>query len=268
MTLSGLLKEDRMNLRERIIEDIRDEKVFTAMAIYLWFDLLFCAALWYGKKIQRSDNWLAGCAVSLPFVTFVFTLFLVFHPVIAMRPGVIFSYLLGADLCLLAVAWMENKLQGFYLAAGGCVFFILSLWIAGRMTQDLLIWALGAALVFAVLHSAVPIIAARIARQTGTAWRIHLFPLLALLLTLIPIIKGIGGSWLIWPFILIFNLGVLVLAVFTVSTPAMLAAIIVTGILAFGWIISISVSAILSGFIFVKIPPTLFSLSGLGSEAI
>jgi uncharacterized membrane protein len=220
------------------LEFFRPEKVFIAMAIYLWFNLLFCGAFWYGKKNKSSDGWLAGSAAALPFVTFLFTLFLVFHRQIGMRPGVILSFLLGADLCLLAVVLLEGKLRKFHLVAGGCVFLILSLWIAGRMTPDLLAWALGGSLVFAILHSFLPMVAARVAPSGGAFWQIHLFPLLALLLTLIPIIKDAGGSWIIWPFVLLFNGGILALAVLTASAAAIMAAVIVTGIVLFGWLIS------------------------------
>lgn len=217
------------------ISFFKPEKIFIAMAIYLWFNLLFCGAFWYGKRIERSDRWLAGSSVSLPFVTFLFALFLAVHPITGIRPGAVFTYLLVADLCLLAIALMEEKLQKFHLAAGGCIFLILSLWITIRMTPELLIWALGGSLVFALLHSAFPMIAARITPSARIPWHVHLSPLLALLLILIPILKGSGG-WLIWPFVLLFNGGILALALLTTSALAILVALVITGIVILGWI--------------------------------
>jgi uncharacterized membrane protein len=219
------------------MEYFKPEKVFTAMAVYLWFNVLFCCASWYAKKIKRSDHWLAGSAVALPFVTFLFTLSLVAIDSIGMRPGVIFSYLIGADLALLAVSFLDEKYRKFNMAAGGCVFFILSVWIAVRMTPDLLLWALGGSLVFAILHSAVPIVVARATRSSMRSWHVHLFPLLALFVAMIPILMD-TGSWLIWPFVLIFNVGVLALALLTTSALAILAAVIVTGFVVFFWIIN------------------------------
>jgi uncharacterized membrane protein len=215
----------------------KPEKVFTAMAVYLWFNVLFCCASWCAKKIQRSDAWLSGSAKAFPFVTFLFTLSLVAIDSIGSRPGVIFAYLLGADLILLTVSFLDGTYRKFQMTAGGCVFFILSVWIAGRMTVDMLPWALGGSLVFAILHSAVPIGVARVTRSSMTSWHVHLFPLLALFVMMIPILKD-TGSWLIWPFVLIFNGGVLALALLTTSAPAILAAVIVTGFVVFFWIIN------------------------------
>ncbi|MBN2321030.1 MAG: DUF2339 domain-containing protein [Acidobacteria bacterium] len=220
------------------VEFFSREKVFVAMAIYLWFCALYCGAFWYGKKIKRSDAWLAVSAAALPFVTFMFTLFLLSYRSIGMRPGVIFSYLLGADLCLLALAFMDGKLQKVHLAAGGCVFLILSIWIGVRMTPDLLIWALGGSFFFAILHSAIPMIAARAGRTSGASWQYHLFPLLALFLTLIPVIKGYGSKWIIWHFVLLFNAGIFALVLYAASARAILGALFVTGIVLFGWLLN------------------------------
>jgi uncharacterized membrane protein len=218
------------------VEFFNRDKVFVAMAIYLWFCALYCGAFWYAKKIKRSDAWLAFSAAAFPFVAFVFTLLLLSYRNVGTRPGVIFPFLLGADLCLLALAWMEEKLRKVQLASGGCVFFILSLWIGVRMTPDLLVWALTGTLVFALLHSAIPMIAARASRTAGASWQFHAFPLLALLLILIPVLKGHGSRWLVWHFVLLFNGGILLLALLTSSARAVLGALAVTAVVMLGWL--------------------------------
>ena len=219
------------------VEFFSREKVFVAMAIYLWFCALYCGALWYAKKIKRSDTWLAVSAAALPFVTFLFAFYLFSYGSIGNRPGVIFSYLLGADLCLLAIGWMEEKLRKIQLAAGGCVFFILSIWIGGRMAPEQLGWALGGSLVFALLHSAIPMIQAKVGKASEPSWQFHLFPLLALFMTLIPVLKGYGSRWIIWHFVLLFNAGILALAFYTNSRRVLLGALAVTGIVLFGWLV-------------------------------
>ncbi|MBN2244149.1 MAG: DUF2339 domain-containing protein [Acidobacteria bacterium] len=218
------------------VEFFSKEKVFVAMAAYLWFCALYCAAFLCGKKIRRPDAWLAVSAAALPLATFLFTLLLISNRSVGMRPGVIFSYLLGADLCLLAMAWTEEKLRKIHLAAGACVFLILSLWIGIRMTPELLVWALAGTLGFALLHTAIPMIAAGRGRAAGASWQFHAFPLLALLLTLIPVLKGHGGRWLVWHFVLLFNGGILVLAAFTASARVVLGALAVTAAVMIGWL--------------------------------
>ena len=65
---------------------------------------------------------------------------------------------------------------------------------------------LAVALAFAILHSAVPIVVARVNGSSMTSWHVHLFPLLALFVIMIPILKD-GGSWLIWILLLIVSHG-------------------------------------------------------------
>ena len=214
------------------------EKLFIAVTIFLWFDLLFCCANWYGKRIERSDNWLRYSAVSLPFVTFLFALFLVFYQKTGAYPGSVFTCMLGADLCLAAIIMTNRNILKFQIIAGGCVFFVLSMWITARMTPVLLIWALAGSLVFAFIHSAFPMIMAQDNPSSGISRYSHIFPLIALLLTLIPIFKGSGDSFLIWPFTLLINGGIMVLALLTASAWAILGALIVTAIVISGWVFS------------------------------
>jgi uncharacterized membrane protein len=215
----------------------RPEKIFTAMAVYLWFNLLFCLAFLYHKKTGNRDSWLAGCGAALPFVTFVFTFYLLFLPGVGNRPGVIFSFLLGADLCILAVGLLHDRLRILVSAAGGCVFLVLGAWILEGMKADQLLWALGASLFFAVLHSALPMIAVRMVPSGSASWQIHFFPLLAIVITLIPITRGIEGNWLVWPLVLVLNAGVLLLALWTLSSFAILATLTATTLVMFVWVV-------------------------------
>ena len=189
--------------------------------------------------MERADYWLRYSAVSLPFVTFLFALFLVFYQRTGIYPSSIFTCLLVADLCLIAITLTDRELLKFNMLAGGAVFFVLSMWITARMTPELLAWALAGSLVFAFLHSAFPMIIARENPSGSMSRYSHIFPLIALLLTLIPIFKGAGdSSFLIWPFTLVINGGIMVLALLTASAWAILAALIVTAIVISGWVFS------------------------------
>ena len=101
-----------------VIEYFTREKVFIATAIFLWFDLLFCGATWYEKRIARADNRLRYSAVSLPFVTFLFALFLVIYQRTGTYPYAIFTCLLIADLCLIAITLTDKALLKFNMMAG------------------------------------------------------------------------------------------------------------------------------------------------------
>lgn len=215
------------------------EKIFVAMGIFFWFDLLFLGAFWIGIKRRWTNPWLSASAAALPFVTLAFTYYLLSNSSISARPGVLFSFLLVADLCLLAIALLRHELQKIHLAAGGFVFFILSTWTAFRLTSGLLSWALGGYLVFALLHSVFPLMMSRMRPGAGSKWQPQVFPVVTLVLMLLPILKDLGGDWIIWPFVLLINALILFIAFLTMSVVAILAGVVVSAIVVLGWIFNL-----------------------------
>src|SRR6185436_3658716 len=111
-----------------------------------------------------------------------FTLYFLWFPELGQRPGVIFTYVFLADVCLLALVWLKKELGSVQLGAGAAVFLLLTIWTLGRLTNDLLNWALGVYLLFAILHSLFPIILQRARPGVAPTWWGHMFPPLALLL--------------------------------------------------------------------------------------
>ncbi len=221
-----------------VIQFFSPEKYFASVSVFLWFNLMFCAVCLTGKKFNQSDKWLNLSAVSIPFVTLLFSLYLIMFPNTAAVLTAAFSCMLGADLCLAAVILIEKKLLKYHMSAGGFVFFILSLWITLRMPSEFLIWALGSALVFTFIHSAFPMFIAKGAPSAVVSRYSGFSPLLALLLTLIPLLKGYADSYLIWPFALMINAGVMILAVLTAAAWIVLGALVVSVLVIIAWFFS------------------------------
>ena len=203
-------------------------KLLGAMGIFLGFGLCFLGAFVLAQKKSRSSPWLTAAAALLPGAALVFALYLLGYRSVGARPEALFSYLLLADLCLLALVWLEEKLANLQFAAGGAVFLLLGVWTFAHLTNDLLVWGLGGAFGFAILHAALPVVLARRRPNALPAWVGQLFPPAALALTMIPILHCTELSFLVWPCVLLLDLFVVALALVTTSAVAIVVALVLT----------------------------------------
>lgn len=236
-------------------------KVFIALAIFLGFCALYLGSAVWSQRRGRTNVWLIAATMLPPAAMFFFVLQLIVGMETRFRPGLIFSFLLGADLTVLALATLHAKavqgqkpeagrkasdesasvtipnLRWLSSAAGGVVFLLLALWTGLRVTDALLFWALGGNLAFAVLHTAFPILLnRRFPNEPVPAWT-QLFPVLGLLLTLIPIVKLDDISFLLWPFVLLLDLVAIATAVALASVAGILIALLVTVGVALWWLL-------------------------------
>jgi uncharacterized membrane protein len=215
------------------------DKVFLAMAIFLGFDLLYLLAFVIGVYLEQTNPWLSAASLGLPLVTLGFVFYLLGFPELGMRPGVIFAFVLGADICLLIQAYRRPELHPAHLAAGVAVFLLSAVWTMEHLVPALLPWALGWYLVFAVLHAGFPLLLHSAHPEIKPAVWGHLFPLLALLLVVLPLARDLPVSWLTWACVGGLDLVAIGLAVLTVSIMAMAGSLILTLIIIGEWIIKI-----------------------------
>ena len=203
-------------------------KVYAAMTIFLSFDVLFLGAFFLACRRRQVNAWMTAAAMAMPAVSLFFVLYLLGFDEISQKPGSLFSFILGADLCLLALVLLEPKLHAAHLAAGTAVFLLLSVWTTGSLTAALLNWALGAYLVFAILHSVFPLVLQRFRPSPAPLWWGHLFPPLALLLVMLPMFRFTELSWFLWPCVLLIDMLAVGLALLSASVTAILAVLILT----------------------------------------
>jgi len=213
-------------------------KVYTAMTILLGFEALFLAA--YALS-DRESLWLNVSAISMAFVPLVYTLFLLTFSALGQKPWVIFTFILAADLGALALVLLRAKLAPVHLAAGGAVFLVLGIWTVGYVSNELLNWALGFYLLFAVLHTVFPVVLERLRPGTAPVWWGHFFAPVALVMVMIPVMKLPELSWLVWVCVLVLDCVVFALAVVTTSAFAVIAALIITLAAAATWIFKVPV---------------------------
>ncbi len=215
------------------------EKVFTAMAVFLGFDMLFCAAFVLAEKRGESNPWSAVSAFVPPFATFAFAFALLGFESVAARPGVLFTIVLGADLCLLAIVVARPALHAVHMTAGSAVFLLLASWMALRLTPALLYWALGLCLGFTVLHTLFPLTLTRLRPEARRTWWGQLYPPLALLLLLIPLLKLETVSLALWPTVLLIDVLAVAVAILAGSAATILAVLLLTGLATGAWLLKL-----------------------------
>lgn len=212
-------------------------KVFIAMTVFLGFDALFCLAFLWAEKRREPSEWIAVAAIMLPFATLALVFYLLTFETLGGRPGVIFSFVLGADLCLLAVVVGRPVLHRVHMAAGTVVFVLLASWTVHYLVPALLYWGLGLYLGFTALHTLFPVMLTRLRPEARrTSWG-QVFPALALLLMLLPILKLETISFAIWPAVLLIDLLAIGVAVLAGSAAVILAVLLLTGLATGVWLL-------------------------------
>ncbi len=220
-------------------------KFDTALVIFLTFVALFTVAFAAAAKRDRDDasTW---AAVIVPCTAaFLFALGLVVdgkHDLMA-QPGKLFGFALLVDAALLAVVWMRDRLRAAQFIGGIAVFVLLSMWTTLHLTEPLLNWALGFYLLFGVLHAAFPVWLARQRPGASPGWWAHLFPPVALVLVMLPILKFESVSLLVWPVILFIDALAIGLAVLTASVLALVAVLLLTFAAMGLWLLRVPVLA-------------------------
>lgn len=261
-------------------------KAPTAMTVGLAFCFLFLGAFAlarrYGSRGETDAGgttdpvgvpWaITGSALAFPLVAFAFALGFLFYPAVAARPGLLFTFVALADVCLLALAWFEPKASRLHLVGGAAVFAVLALWTGWRLTPELLPWALAFYLLHAVLHTTFPLVLARRRPEAATAGWSQLFPPLALGLMMLPLFKLDAVSLLYWPCVLLIDLLAIGLALASASLTAVAAVLVLTlcatGIWIFNatTVVTASSLLVLGGFAILFFVAGLFLARRLGDR--
>lgn len=216
--------------------------VLVAMAVFAGFAALFAAANWWAVRKEQSSKWLTGSALALLLAAGLATLYFLSFPPLAVRPGVIFGYLLLIDVLAIAMVWKQTELRQVLPVSGLIALGILALWVVRLTNTDLLNWALVFVFVFALVHTLLPVALTRLRPQLAVGSWTHLFPPLALAL-LLPLFRMPDLPWLIWPLVFLVDAVAVVLALLTASIISVAAVLLISiGLLAF-WIGNVPLSA-------------------------
>jgi hypothetical protein len=216
---------DEFFSRERYFEG---NKILIALAVLLGFNALYLAAAWWAKQRRQLNWWLTGAKLGLAATALVFTAwFLSFDP-LAHRPWLMFSFVFLIDLSVTALVLLDEKASLAQPLAGLAVFGLLALWTGNSLSNELLNAGLTFYLVLAILHSVFPVWLQRQRGTSGAPWASQVFPPLALVLVLIPILRLTEISFAVWPIVLLVDLLAIGLAVLTASLLSVLAVLVLT----------------------------------------
>jgi hypothetical protein len=204
------------------------DKIFIALAVLLGFNTLWLVANWLAKSRGQINQWLSGSSLGLVAVTLAFTAWFLDFPPLAQRPWLIFGFVFLMDLVAIAVARLDQTISPARFVSGVAVFGLLAFWTAKSLSNELLDAGLVFYFTFAVLHSALP---AWLQRRHGAIrqnWVNHFFPILALVLVLVPVFKLAEFSFIVWPFILLVDLLAIALAALTATLLPVLVVLLLT----------------------------------------
>lgn len=212
------------------------DRVGLAFLIFGGFTALFLVALAVARWREEASEWLAAGVGVVVFAMLGFAGYLMSFGELALRPGLIFGFVLAADVALLAVAWWRDRVAGLHAVAGGVAFLYVMIWMGTSLTSGLLGWGLGLSLVFAVLHTGFPILWQRCHPGVRQAPLAQYFPPLALATLLVPLLKLETPSFAIWPVVMLINLLAFALAAVSSGMIGVVVALLLSGIATAVWI--------------------------------
>jgi uncharacterized membrane protein len=203
-------------------------KILIALAVLWGFNALWLAAIWLAKRRSQNNAWFSGSALGLIAAALACAAWFLDFPSLAQRPWTMFAFVFLVDLVAIIVALLDENLPVAQTVSGFAVFALLGFWTQQSLSDELLNAALAFYLLFAVLHSALPVLIQRRRGAPAKNWGTHVFPVLALAMVLVPVLKLAEISFIVWPFILLVDLLAIALAVLTATLLPVLAVLLLT----------------------------------------
>ncbi|CAN5508839.1 hypothetical protein BH18VER1_BH18VER1_19390 [soil metagenome] len=244
--------------------------------VFLLLQVQFLVIACTRQRTPLAEKWSTPAALALGFSSLGFALYLLSFARLATWPAFFFSYVFLADVGLLALAFLRPNPSRIAGVTGAAVFTILAGWTAGRLEHQLLWWALGAYVLFAVIHAGFSVWPKRetpTLTATDIRWRTFV-PLLALGLLFICVARG-ETSFAVWVCVLIVNLFALAIAWRSASLLALVIALFATIATVALWILTAppidassgGMLAVIGGFgVFFSVGSTLLARRlGIGS---
>ncbi|MGD1084332.1 MAG: DUF2339 domain-containing protein [Verrucomicrobiota bacterium] len=219
------------------------DKILVALAVLLGFNALYLAGSWWAgtrrpaehedagtvaKIAMEGRRWLCGSTLGLVAVALGLSGWFLDFPTLAQRPALLFGFVFLIDLVVAGLPPADKAIAAAQPIAGLAVFGLLGYWTQEWLSNELLNTALALYFIFAVVHSVLPALLRRRRGETGSGGLGQIFPVLALVLVLVPIFKLAEVSFLVWPFILLVDLLAIALALLTTALLPVLAALLLT----------------------------------------
>ena len=200
-------------------------KVLIPMAVLAGFQYLFLAAEWRAQRTGQMES--GGAALAVGAAALIGAFYFLFFVPLGHRPVLLCGYLFLADLGLVGLTLAAKRFDAVRIAAGIAAFIFLGVWTESYLTNGNLIAALGCYFVFALFHSALPLVLQRFRPAAPSFWS-HVFPALSLLLVLMPILRFHDLSILVWLFVLLIDALAFLVAVVTMTLAPVIVVLLLT----------------------------------------
>ena len=151
------------------------------LGIFLLFVVLYTLGAFWANRRDRLGNWWLWTTVAMAGSAFIYGLTTVASLQLARDPQWVLAAVFVPSFCLAALSILGKRSPLFHALGAVAGFVVLGAWMA-RIGDDpaMLPWILGACLAFALLHTAIPLLKARLGISgPGHRW-VHLIPLLSL----------------------------------------------------------------------------------------
>ena len=214
-------------------------KILIPMAVLVGFQCLFLAAAWWAKRTGKTGHSLEISALGVGIAALLGAFFFLSFEPLGHRPVLLCGYLFLVDLGFVGLTFAINGFAGVRMAAGIAAFIFLGVWTESYLTNEFLNAALGCYFVFALFHSALPLVLQRFRTTAAPSWS-HIFPALSLVLVLMPILQFHDLSILVWPFVLLIDILAFLIAVITMTIAPVVVVLLLTLVAIGGTLFQIS----------------------------
>ncbi len=202
------------------------------------FAAVFLASFAAAVRQQRAGRLSEAAVAVQPLAALALGFFLVGSPDLAAMPGRVFWIVFTADAALLGAVFLRPSLRTLEGVGGGALFLLVGIWASAQLNAGLLRWGLGLVAGFALLHTAFPVLLRRL-RPAGVvpaSVGSQLFPALALILVVIPLMKALPVGPLFWAVVVLVDALAVVLALLSGALLGLIAVVILTFALAGVWL--------------------------------
>lgn len=201
------------------------DKTWIVAGVFCGFTWLFTAgARWCARK-DPEDLKTGGSALAMAGASMLVALMIVNVDTVSSRPVLLYTWVMLINAAVLYLAWINRRFGWSTGVIATLTFIHLAIWTFAHVTADSLIPALVIYLLFGMVHTAFSLM---FVRKHGTGASVSWMPVITLVLILVPLVKLPTVAFAIWPTMLLTNLLVIGIALFSRRTLPVLAALLLT----------------------------------------
>ena len=212
------------------------------LGIFLFFIALFLAATWKKSRNAKNDIHTPAATSGLLAAAMIFAFYLLSFQNITNQSFLLYGYVLLLNLAAIGLAWIQPRFSAIQTAVMAFTFLHLVLWTAHCLRPEMLGSALTVYLLLGGLHAVWPVVSERlrpgrsaaIPRLTGMWMAPVTVALMALPLFVLPHV-----SFILWPAVLLADLLAIGLAVAGGAILPVLAALVITLLVAAVWLLRV-----------------------------